>query len=401
MLLAALLSLLIGALLGLLGGGGGILAVPMLVYVVGVEVKTAIATSLFFIGATSAVGAALAAREGRVRWATGALFGGGSMAGAFLGGRLARFVPERALLLGLGAVMLATAVAMVRGRPSPVGGPRPSAAGPVLALGGAVGVVSGLVGAGGGFLIVPALTLLRGLALRDAIGTSLFIIAVQSFAGVLGHLGHAELSMGLVATLTVTAMLGMAGGRALGGRLPAPALTRGFAALVLVTGLFLLGRPLLPAWLAASRILGTRMHSFTPYSALAGGAVIGLAASLFLLVHGRVCGVSGLFAGLFRPNVEVRAVRLTFVGGLVVGGLGLRVLYPGAFASEVPSPLFLVVPAGLLVGFGTQLGGGCTSGHGVCGISRLSARSMVATVTFMATGFVTVFLLRHLLGGGR
>lgn len=141
------------------------------------------------------------------------------------------------------------------------------------------------------------------------------------------------------------------------------------------------------------------MHDLTPVPALIGGTLIGLAASLFLLTHGRVAGISGLFGGMLRRSAEGRATRVAFIAGLVLGGIALRLFYPAAFESTWVAPLPVALLAGLVVGFGTQLGNGCTSGHGVCGISRLSIRSLVATVTFMATGFVTVFVVRHLLGG--
>jgi uncharacterized membrane protein YedE/YeeE len=143
------------------------------------------------------------------------------------------------------------------------------------------------------------------------------------------------------------------------------------------------------------------MHDFTPFSALIGGALIGLAASIFLLTHGRVAGISGLFGGMLRRGAEGRGTRFAFVAGLVAGGLLLRLVYPAAFDSAWMAPLPLALVAGLVVGFGTQLGSGCTSGHGVCGLSRLSIRSLVATCTFMMAGGVTVFVTQHLLGGGR
>lgn len=248
--LAAFLSLLIGTALGLLGGGGGILAVPLLVYVLGVGAKLAIATSLFFVGATSAVGAGLAAREGRVRWKMGGIFGAGSMTGAFVGGKLAGLVPEHLLLGGLATVMLVTALAMQRGRRESAPAPRSSSLARVLLVGATVGVVSGLVGAGGGFLIVPALTLFGGLAMRDAIGTSLFIISIQSFAGFAGHLGHVELTFTLIAVMTAAAIVGMVVGESVGKRVSADGLKRGFTGLVLATGLFMLGRQLPPLWTA-------------------------------------------------------------------------------------------------------------------------------------------------------
>jgi uncharacterized membrane protein YedE/YeeE len=140
---------------------------------------------------------------------------------------------------------------------------------------------------------------------------------------------------------------------------------------------------------------------FTPVSALAGGVLIGLAASFFLLLHGRVAGISGLYGGLLRKDSASRALGFWFIAGLVVVGGVVRVLAPGAFATAWSASLPAVVVGGLLVGVGTTLGGGCTSGHGVCGMSRFSVRSVLATVTFMATGALTVFVVRHLLGAHR
>ena len=143
------------------------------------------------------------------------------------------------------------------------------------------------------------------------------------------------------------------------------------------------------------------MHDFTPVPALIGGALIGLSASILLLTHGKVAGISGLYGGILRRATPDRALRVAFIAGLLVAGLLVRVFAPAAFETEWTATLPLALVAGLLVGFGTQLGNGCTSGHGVCGMSRLSARSLVATGTFMATGIVTVFVVRHLFGGGR
>ncbi len=141
------------------------------------------------------------------------------------------------------------------------------------------------------------------------------------------------------------------------------------------------------------------MNDFTPLSALAGGVVIGLAATLFLFTHGKVAGISGLFGALLRRESGDRTTALSFVAGLVVAGLLVRLSFPDAFATSWSAALPTLFVAGLIVGFGTRLGSGCTSGHGVCGISRLSVRSLVATATFMATGFLTVFVVRHVIGG--
>jgi uncharacterized protein len=141
------------------------------------------------------------------------------------------------------------------------------------------------------------------------------------------------------------------------------------------------------------------MTTFTPFSALAGGALIGLAASMLMLSHGRVAGVSGIFASAVDPRAPGgdRGSALWFLGGLLLAGAAARFFYPSALPAGTAS-LAMAGAAGLLVGFGTRLGSGCTSGHGVCGLSRLSKRSLVATLTFMAAGMLTVAALRALGG---
>jgi uncharacterized protein len=143
------------------------------------------------------------------------------------------------------------------------------------------------------------------------------------------------------------------------------------------------------------------MNDFTPIRSLLGGALIGVAASFLLLTHGKVAGISGLYGGALRSGIDDRSFRLSFVAGLVLAGAVLRFALPTAFAGISSATLPLLLIAGLIVGYGTQLGSGCTSGHGVCGISRMSVRSIVATGVFMATGFATVYVARHVLGVGR
>lgn len=137
------------------------------------------------------------------------------------------------------------------------------------------------------------------------------------------------------------------------------------------------------------------MHDFTPLPALLGGLLIGLASALLLLTHGRIAGISGLYGQLFTRDRAGRALAAWFVLGLVGSGFFVGQLWPSAFAQAPARGLGLTVLAGLLVGFGTRLGSGCTSGHGVCGISRFSVRSIVATCTFMLTGGLTVLALRY------
>jgi uncharacterized membrane protein YedE/YeeE len=134
------------------------------------------------------------------------------------------------------------------------------------------------------------------------------------------------------------------------------------------------------------------MHNFTPLAALFGGMLIGLSASAMLLLDGKIAGISGIFTGVLKPVKGDALWRVYFLAGLLAGGLLLRIFLPSAFDFGIIRPFPLLVIAGLLVGFGTRLGSGCTSGHGVCGVSRLSPRSLVATVTFIVTGALTVCL---------
>jgi uncharacterized protein len=136
--------------------------------------------------------------------------------------------------------------------------------------------------------------------------------------------------------------------------------------------------------------------SFTPWTALAGGLLIGLAASAFVLFNGRIAGISGILGGLLQPKRGDIGWRVAFLGGLVIAPLayGLTAPLPDV---RIDAGAGTLVAAGLLVGLGTRYGSGCTSGHGVCGLSRMSPRSLVATLSFMLAGFVTVYVLRHLI----
>jgi uncharacterized membrane protein YfcA len=391
LVLAASLSLLVGLSLGLLGGGGSILMLPMLVYVLHVGPREAIASSLFVVGATSAVASLAHARSGAVQWRVGGLFAAAAMIGAFAGGRVAHFVPAPVLLGGFAVMMLVTAIAMMRGRRAPEGEHRLSIV-RVLGVAAVVGTLSGLLGAGGGFLVVPALALFGGLGMRHAIGTSLFVIALQSAAGFAGQLGAVHLDGMLLAVVTLAAIVGSLAGARASRKVPADSLRRGFAWLVLGMGVFVLARQF-PSLGGLRNMIAS---SFAPVPALIGGVLVGLAASLYLLSHGKVAGISGIYCAVFEKGKE-RLDPFAFVLGLVAAGLVGKLVSPGAF--DAPRlGIAAVIVAGLLVGYGTRLGNGCTSGHGVCGISRLSARSIVATGTFIGTGVLTVAVVR-MLGG--
>ena len=136
---------------------------------------------------------------------------------------------------------------------------------------------------------------------------------------------------------------------------------------------------------------------FTPWASLAGGVLLGIASAMFILFNGRILGISGIVGGLLGPRRGDAGWRIAFLLGMLAAPLTFALVAPAGFlpAPRTDAGTGTVIAAGLLVGFGTRLGSGCTSGHGVCGLSRLSPRSLVATLAFMAAGFLTVFLLRH------
>jgi uncharacterized protein len=251
LLITLLLSVLVGVSLGLLGGGGSILTVPILAYVAGMDAKEAIAASLFVVGVTSAVSVVAHARNGRVRWRTGLIFGAAGMAGAFLGGLLGGYVPGTVLMIAFALMMLATAVAMIRGRRQQAA-ERGESELPVLKVvveGLVVGLVTGIVGAGGGFLVVPALVLLGGLPMSVAVGTSLLVIAMKSFAGLAGYLTNVSLDWPLVLGVTAAAVVGSFVGALLTGIIPEQALRRGFGIFVLAMAVVVLVQELpVPLW---------------------------------------------------------------------------------------------------------------------------------------------------------
>ena len=141
------------------------------------------------------------------------------------------------------------------------------------------------------------------------------------------------------------------------------------------------------------------MANFTPVSAAIGGGLIGLAAALLMLFTGRIAGISGILAGCLASGTRDKGWRIAFIAGLVLAPLTASVVGYSVPSPQMPASWGMIVVAGLLVGFGTRLSGGCTSGHGVCGIARLSARSVTATAVFMGTAVVVVALSRHVLGG--
>jgi len=244
--LGLVLSLAIGLSLGLLGGGGSILTVPVLHYVFGVEAHDAIAMSLIVVGVTSTIALVPHVGTGRVAWRVGLVFGAASMFAAYLGGRLGSSLPAFVLIPAFAMTMLAAGGGMLLRSRRPlrscsIGHARPRR---VLLIGLGVGLLTGTLGAGGGFVIVPALTLVGGLAIREAVGTSLLVIAMNSFAGLAGTASHASVDGRIVVPVIVMAIGGSLFGARLCGRMSPQQLQRAFGWFVIVVGALILLREL-------------------------------------------------------------------------------------------------------------------------------------------------------------
>lgn len=277
-LLALALAVLVGISLGLLGGGGSILAVPILRYVLDMQAHQAIALSLLVVGTTSIAALIPHALRGRVRFRTGMFFGLAAMVGAFLAGRVAHLIPEIVLLIGFALMMIATAIAMLRQRASKVAPTlRPKSELPVFKVileGLVVGGITGLVGAGGGFLVVPALVLLGNLPVELAVGTSLVVIAMKSFAGFAGFVGTVDLDWATGLAISLAAVGGSVAGSVLASRVHPTALRVAFGWFVIAMAIFILGQELPPLFdQAASPALAAGI-ALLATALLAGGRAL-------------------------------------------------------------------------------------------------------------------------------
>lgn len=237
--LGLVLCLGIGLSLGLLGGGGSIITVPVLVYALQVPPREAVAMSLAVVGVTSLIGAALHHRRGAVRIPQAALFAGAGVVSSFLGARLTYLVSPEVLLLSFAALMLAVGIRMAVTGSRPEGERRPARPVQVVLAGLAVGLLTGFLGVGGGFLVVPALVLFAGLDMREAVGTSLLVIAINAAAGLAGHLAHGGFHLPLALLVTALAAAGTLLGTHFSHRVSPVALRRGFSIFVVAVAVFL------------------------------------------------------------------------------------------------------------------------------------------------------------------
>ncbi len=247
-----ILGLAVGVVLGALGGGGAILTVPILVYLLGMPAHEATTASLVIVGVAALMAAVPHARRGRLRWRLALTVGALGTAGTWLGSRLSGLVPSSGLLLGFAVLLLVVAAVMLhRGRtaaPSPVSAVQRRSRSAhwillVVATATAVGVLTGFFGVGGGFVIVPALTVVLGLPMLEAVGTSLVVIALNSATGLAARLSHGiSLDWGLVGAFTAAAVVGSVAGAAVSHRLPGRIVQRAFAVFLVVVASYILVR---------------------------------------------------------------------------------------------------------------------------------------------------------------
>ncbi|OAH97089.1 hypothetical protein A1353_23520 [Methylomonas methanica] len=290
MLLTLSLAVIIGLLLGLLGGGGSMLTVPMLVYVLHIEPKLAIVTSFVVVGISSLMALIPHARRGSVCWKSGLFFGMAGMAGAFGGGRLAAHFSGDVLMTLFGLVSLSTGFLMLRGKR---GDTKPNVGGHITSVcplrvpffrvmfdGFLVGDLTGMVGVGGGFLIVPALTLLVGLPMQGAVGTSLLIIAMNALAGLSGYSQHVALDWDLTGLVTAGAIFGSAVGAWLSAYIKPAALRKAFGIMVIGVGGYVLSQ-------AVSAEMLSSLELWLSDTKDAGRVVVGLLLMLLVLRIGR------------------------------------------------------------------------------------------------------------------
>jgi len=280
-------GLIIGLMLGLTGGGGSILTVPFLVYVVGLDAKVAIATSLLVVGLAGLAGVLAQSRAGNVYWRTGLIFGMAGMAGAYSGGHAAIFFADAVLLLMFAGVMIASGTFMLRKKPpsaeiAPVTPRRRNWFG-VVGNGFVIGIVTGLVGAGGGFLIVPALALLGGLPMHAAVGTSLLVISMKCFAGLAGYVTHVPIDVTSATVVSAFAIAGTTLGSRLSHAISGEQLRFGFGVFVLVIAAILIvieGSVLIASTFAIDRIPAS--------AALVALEIVLLLPAVVKIVNGRV-----------------------------------------------------------------------------------------------------------------
>lgn len=250
-IIAILLGTLIGLSLGAIGGGGSILTVPILVYIIGQDAHAATATSLAVVGTTALIGAIPHWRAGRVSLATALPFGAAGIAGAFVGAWANHLLPGWLILSLFGVLMLVVATLMFTGKKAQATKPAVDVApwnrwARIIGAGLAVGIMTGFFGVGGGFLIVPALVLVLGLSMRTAVGTSLVVIAINSASGLVAHLRYGSLDFVTSGLFIVGGALGAIAGARLSGRLNEQRLQRGFAVFIAIVGLWLMISNLVP-----------------------------------------------------------------------------------------------------------------------------------------------------------
>jgi uncharacterized protein len=401
MMLSIELALIAGLLIGMLGGGGSLLMVPILVYTAKLSGHDAIRVSLVVVAATSAVAMLSHARRGAVLWRKGFGFIVSGALGSYVGSCFSRWLPSWLLIFLFSLLVLAAALSMLRKKRTET--PKEASPKKLLALGFLLGAVTGLLGAGGGFLIVPVLLRFVALSMPQAIGTSLFIITMNSLTALLGHMSQGFSLPEITRYIAISSVTGALLGAFMSQKLSAEKLRAGFACLLLLIAAFLFLQQLPASWLMALR---------GQWPAWIGGLSIGGFVLLFLYFQNQALGVSTGYLDACQSVTtgQKPTWRLPFLVGIVFGGL-LSALLSGSLelgfsaglydlvASSLWAKALLFTTGGVLLGYGSRVAGGCTSGHSIVGIAQLAPSSIIATLAFMVTGFAVTNVLLRAVGG--
>jgi uncharacterized protein len=402
MMLSIELALIAGLLIGMLGGGGSLLLVPILVYTAKLSGHDAIRVSLVVVAVTSAVAMLSHARRGAVLWRKGFGFIVSGALGSYAGSYFSRWLPSWLLMLSFSLLVLTAALAMLRKKKAEMSIEAPQ--GQLLVLGTLLGAVTGLLGAGGGFLIVPVLVRFVALPMPQAIGTSLFIIMMNSMTALMSHMYQDFSLPEITIYIALSSVLGAILGAFMSQKVSAERLRTYFAWFLLFIAAFLFFQQLPASWLVALR---------GPWPAWVGGLSIGGFVLLFLYFQNQALGVSTGYLDVCQYITTPRQKatwRLPFLVGIVLGGFisallsgGLALNFSAGLYDLVASSLWakalLFTSGGVLLGYGSRVAGGCTSGHSIVGIAQLAPSSIITTLAFMATGFAVTNLLLRAVGG--
>ena len=415
-LITLLLGAAVGLLMGLTGAGGGILSVPLLIFALDLQIYQAGPIALAAVALSASIGAVMGLRAHTLRYKAALLMGLFGLMFSPIGLWLSHQIPNTPLQLGFGLVLLLVSshrilqiyhahkgIIPIRSAPpcqlnqsiSRLIWTVPCARA-LIGSGASAGLLSGLLGVGGGFIIVPALKKYTDLPMTSIVATSLGVLTIVSVGSTLLASMANTIPWAIATPFIFGSGLGLIMGRHLSKKWESARIELLFAVLSMLVSFSLLYKSIFHGIDTMNIIIA--WAQFTPIASLIGGVLIGLSAVILIATRGRILGISGMIGGLMQFNNTPKghySWRIAFILGVMSASFFYQ-LWMTAPESRIDTDYIPLVLAGLLVGFGTRMGSGCTSGHAVCGLSRLSTRSLIATLSFMASGFIVAYVYYHL-----